>query len=248
VLTQKSLSGGLPPFRIPDGACYEYDVDALPTGHIRGSVLGESGRPLGVASVELYRVGNYSDLQPGLWSFQGSTGFFDFDHVGSGEYIIVFNRANRMDPNSPFPREFYPGAADVTDARAVTLKDGQQLTKINLKLKNGYPTRLLRVHLKWTGSRPAGSVTVMAKADQGENPAAQEIGDGLYQFTLFRSGSYTISSWEDLTPPRPGENPHPDCTIPARIETPPAVVSGGDISVKEIDLTYESPACTKDSQ
>ena len=38
-LSQKTLTGGLPPFKIPNDACYEYDVDALPTGHIRGSVL-----------------------------------------------------------------------------------------------------------------------------------------------------------------------------------------------------------------
>ena len=46
-------SGGLPPFKIPNEACYEYDVDALPTGHIRGSVLGADGKPLEVASIDV---------------------------------------------------------------------------------------------------------------------------------------------------------------------------------------------------
>jgi hypothetical protein len=36
-LTQKPLTGGLPPFTIPNGACYEYNVDVLPIGHIHGS-------------------------------------------------------------------------------------------------------------------------------------------------------------------------------------------------------------------
>ena len=97
-LTQKTLSGGLPPFKIPNGACYEYDVDALPTGHIHGSVLGPDGKPLPLASVELYRAGQYQDQSPGLWAFQSSKGSFDFDHVGPGEYTLVFNRMNRTDP------------------------------------------------------------------------------------------------------------------------------------------------------
>src|SRR5271154_1134659 len=54
--TQKTLKGGLPPFKIPNGACFEYNVNALPTGKIRGGVLGPDGKPLQLASVELYRA------------------------------------------------------------------------------------------------------------------------------------------------------------------------------------------------
>jgi hypothetical protein len=245
-LTRKSLTGGLPPFKIPNGACYEYDVDALPTGHIRGSVLGPGGKPLPLASVELYRAGTYDDSRPGLWGFQGAEGVFDLDHVGAGEYILVFNRANRMDPNAPFPRAFYPGVADVDNARPIKLKDGQQLQKVNMQLKDGYPTHPLRVQVKWQGARPPGSVTVMAKADQGENPSAQKVGDGLYQFTLLESANYTISGWEDLTPRRAASSRgSADCAAPARIEAAPVTVSGSDADTKSITLTLTSPACGK---
>ncbi len=248
-LTRKSLTGGLPPFKIPNGACYEYDVDALPTGHIRGSVLGPGGKPLSLASVELYRAGAYSDSRPGLWGFQGAEGIFDLDHVGAGEYILVFNRANRMDPNAPFPRAFYPGVADLSDARPIKIKDGQQLLKVNMQLHDGYPTHLLRVQVKWQGARPPGSVTVMAKADQGESPSAQKLGDGLYQFTLFESGSYTFSAWEDLTPRRAtSDRAGADCAPPARIEAEPVTVSGADLEAKSITLNLINPACGKQTQ
>ncbi len=248
-LTRKSLTGGLPPFKIPNGACYEYDVDALPTGHIRGSVLGPGGKPLPLASVELYRAGTYDDSRPGLWGFQGAQGVFDLDHVGMGDYILVFNRANRMDPNAPFPRAFYPGVADLSDARPIKLKDGQQLLKVNMQVGGGYPTRLLRVQVKWQGARPPGSVTVMAKADSGENPSAQKLGDGLYQFTLLESGNYTLSAWEDLTPRRVAPSrSHADCSPPSRIEAETVTVSGSDADTKSIALTLSSPACGKQTQ
>ena len=248
-LTRKSLTGGLPPFKIPNGACYEYDVDALPTGHIRGSVLGPGGKPLPLASVELYRAGTYDDSRPGLWGFQGAQGVFDLDHVGPGGYILVFNRANRMDPNAPFPRTFYPGVADLNDARPIKLKDGQQLLKVNMQVGGGYPTRLLRVQVKWQGGRSPGSVTVMAKADSGENPSAQKLGDGLYQFTLLESGNYTLSAWEDLTPRRAAPSrSHADCSPPSRIEAESVTVSGSDAEAKSIALTLISPACGKQTQ
>ena len=85
----------------------------------------------------------------------------------------------------------------------------------------------------------------MAKADPGENPAAQKIGESLYQFTLLESAKYTISAWEDLTPkravPRAGQS---DCAEPARIETPPVAVSGSDHATKEVLLVFPLPGCS----
>jgi len=243
-LTQKPGAGGLTPFKIPNGACYEYDVLALPTGHIRGSVLGPTGKPVPLASVELYRQQSYSDSRPGLWGFQGASGVFDFDHVGPGEYILVFNRANRLDPNTPFPRTFYPGVSEFDDAKPIRLKDGQQLLNVVLHLKDAYPTRPLRVHVKSEGARPPGKVTVMAKADQGDNPAARELADGTYEFSLLESASYTISAWEDLSPPR-GASEHRDasCAPSARIDASPVVVQGSDLDTKEVSLSLPMPVC-----
>ena len=245
-LSLKTLPGELPPFTIPNGACYEYDVDALPTGHIQGSVLGPGGKPLKIASVELYRVGHYQDERPGLWSFQGAKGVFDFDHVGPGEYLLVFNRGDKQDPNSPFPRSFYPGVTELSDAKPITLKDGQSLTKVNMKLSNGYPTRDVRVHVKWTGAQPPGNTTVMAKAAQGGNPSAEKIGEGLYQFALLASDSYTFSAWEDLLPPKAAPRGKvPVCIVPARIDAPAVSIDGADPDAKEVTLIFPSTGCGK---
>ncbi len=248
-LSQKSLTGGLPSFTIPDGACFEFDVDALPTGHIRGTVIGPKGKPLPVASLELYRAGTYSDSRPGLWAFQGSTGFFDFDHIGAGEYILVFNRMNRMDPDAPYPRAFYPGVANAADATPIEVKDGEQLSKINLQVSGAYSSRTVRVHLKWQGIRPPATVTVTAKADHGDNPAVQEISDGLYQFTLIDSANYTVSAWEDLHAYRiPASKGKRGCAAPAQIDAPAVSVAGSDADAKEITLTFPSPSCDADSR
>lgn len=250
-LTQKTLTGGLPPFKIPNGACYEYDVDGLPTGHMQGSVLGPDGKPQKLASVELYRAGQYTDSRPGLWRFQGAKGVFDFDHIGPGTYILVYNRANRVDPSSPFLRTFYPGVADLADATAIQVKDGQQLLRVNIKLGEGYPVRPFRVHVTWEHGRPAGSVTVMARADgTGLNPAAEKISEELYEFTLLQSGRYTISAWEDLDPQRavPTRHGQPSCSIPARIETMPVEVDASDTTFKDVTLVFAAVGCTSGEQ
>jgi hypothetical protein len=243
-LTQKTLAGGLPPLKLGAGACTEYNVDARPTGKIRGSVLGPKGKPLPIASVELYRADRYDDSRPGLWAFQGAKSGFEFDHLGPGEYILVFNRLNRTDPNSPYPRTFYPGAPDLSNAKRIKLKDGRQLLNANIKLRAGYPTRQLRVRLRWPDGRPPGEIYVIAKADRGENPAVQKIGDARYQFTLLKDAHYSISAWVDLDPQRQAARPAENgCTAPARIDAPPVVVDAADTSAMEITLTFVTPKC-----
>jgi hypothetical protein len=249
VLTHRGTVSGLASFRIPAGACYEFNVDALPTGRIEGSVLGPDGKPLQLASLELYRLGSYENSKSGLWTFQGSQGSFVFDHIGSGKYIIVYNRPNRIDPNAPFPRTFYPGVLNVSEAEPVTMKEGQ-VVKVRFELQHPVPTRVLHVHLEWKDGKPPGSVFVMAKADKGDNPAATVAGDGVYDFTLLRSARYTISAWEELDPAAARLVGHgqQDCTIPARINSDSIAVDGADTATRDITLTFSSPTCEPQTQ
>ena len=242
-LSEKTVNGPLPPIEIPNGACYEFNIDALPTGRIRGSVLGADGKPLHLASVELYRSDRYADANPGLWGFQGEKGAFEFTHIGPGDYILVFNRLDRRDPNIPYSRTFYPGVPNPGDTRVIHLKDGQDLEKVNIQLGDRYPTRTIRVQLKWADGRLPGDVYVSAKADQGENPAARKIGDALYEFTLLQSSRYTFSAGEDPDPGHPGRAGKHECSVPAHMDAPPVTVDAGESDVKLITLEFPSVPC-----
>lgn len=202
-LSERTLTGPLPTFTIPADACYEYNVDALPTGRLTGTISDPDGKPLRLASLELFRVGNYNGARSGLWTFQGSKGVFEFDHVGPGQYIIVYNRGNRMNPNSPYPRTFYPGTENVNEAKSIDVKEGDDLTNIDFVVKDPFPTRAVRIHLDWRDGKPPGTVTVMAKADKGDNPSAQKVADGVYELTLVKAAHYTISAFEDVNPSAP---------------------------------------------
>jgi hypothetical protein len=245
VLTHRGTVSGLASFKIPAGACYEFNVDALPTGSIEGTVLGPDGKPLPLASLELYRAGSYRPDRSGLWTFQGSTGSFLFDHIGPGKYVIVYNRPNRIDPNAPFPRTFYPGTESASEAKPIDITKDGQVVKVKFKLEDGRPTRILRVHLEWKDGKPPGSVFVMAKADRGDNPAANLVADGVYEFTLLKSAHYTISALEELDPAaaRFIARGRANCMVPARINSDSLAVSGADTSTSDVTLTFSGPEC-----
>jgi hypothetical protein len=248
-LSQRTLVGPLPIFKLPDGACYEFNVDALPIGHIRGTISDPDGKPLRLASLELFRVGTYNGSRSGLWTFQGSQGVFEFDHIGPGQYVIVYNRGNRMDPNSPFPRTFYPGTEDLSQAKPIEVKESGQLDNVNFSVGDPFPTRKLRVHLEWKDGKPPGSVFLMAKGDKGDNPAPQKVDDGVYEFPLLQAAHYTISAWEQLDPVRSVEGKgQTQCVTPARIDSDAQFVDGADANTSDITLTFASPPCNPSQQ
>jgi hypothetical protein len=85
----------------------------------------------------------------------------------------------------------------------------------------------------------------MAKAEDGsDNPAAQKVGDGVFEFPLLESGKYTVSAWEDLDPQRPGARAT-TCTIPARIDAAPVSIDGSDKDAKEVTLIFAAVECAK---
>jgi hypothetical protein len=84
----------------------------------------------------------------------------------------------------------------------------------------------------------------MAKAEQGENPAVQKLGEGIYEFTLLQSAHYTISAWEDLDPQHLSQRRGKEtCTIPAHIEAEPSIVDGADTTTKQVTLNFASIEC-----
>jgi hypothetical protein len=87
----------------------------------------------------------------------------------------------------------------------------------------------------------------MAKASKGENPAAQRIGEGIYDFTLLQSARYTISGWEDLDPQRLSQRRGKEtCAIPARIDADSVTIDGADTETSQITLTFPSITCEKE--
>ena len=202
-LADPGIKGPPPPIWLETGACYEFNIDAMPVGQIRGSVLGPQGKPLHPASVELYRQGRFREDRPGWWAFQGSDGFFEFDHVPPGEYILVFNRRNRRDPNAPFPRAFYPDAGDVDQAKAIEVDEGGSVVTADIRLQQGFASHRVRVAIKSPRNELPHGVYVVAKADKGDNPIAYRMPDGTYEITLLQGVSYRISAWGYLDSPRP---------------------------------------------
>ncbi len=233
-VAQQLHKGAVPPFELPRQSCYEYDLTALPTGRITGSVTGPDAKPLRQTSVDLYRVGQYREGQAGLCAYQGEGKPFEFAHLPAGDYIIVFNNLNRANPDAPFPRTFYPGVAHLGSSQTIRLADGQQISHADIHVSGGLPTRRIAVRLTW-GERKQSEYyppTIIVSASQGTQPYPYKTSDLSYTLNLLLTARYTIHGEAYC---RAGTK--------EKTETSAVTVDGSDPSVSDVTLVFDKGQC-----
>jgi hypothetical protein len=239
-LAKTILSDPIPQITLPDNACYQDDIDALPTSRIRGRVIGPDGSPLKNADVELFRKERYKESDLGWWEFQDEeAGHFEFDNITPGVYVIVFHNSNRPDPDIPYPRTFYPGTPDFASALPLTVGDGQQILDADIHVSSGSTTRLLTVRVSWSQTPTPDDVFVTAEASSGPEIYGKNLAPGVYELTLFRDAHYSIFASQDCGLRWEGNTGTP---IGDR-ETQRIELDGSDSRTTEIFLSLQDESC-----
>jgi hypothetical protein len=155
-LAQTILSGPPPPIEIADRACMEREITALPEASITGHVINDSGEPVELARVALYRdelYGRRGGPAPRTELQQGSKPFV-FDHIAPGNYILVFNERDGRDPDAPFGRTFYGDAHDLTQAQQLVVSEADTLIAADIHVRGGAETRKIRVNVIGVDGQP----------------------------------------------------------------------------------------------
>jgi hypothetical protein len=233
----------VPPFDLPSHSCFDFDLYALPTGEILGRLIGPDGKQLQSASAELFTVHRYKKGESGLRSFQGvnrpienKLRPFDFYHLPPGDYLLVFNAANREDPDAPYQRTFYPGVANPESAKIIHLAAGQKILDADIHLSNPQPTRKFTVRLAWgeTVRQDFYSPIVIVKASRGTQPHAHKTGESTYTLNFLLDAQYTIHAEAYCRGDTTG-----------KVQTSAAAVDGNDQKVSEVTLTFGRGDCRR---
>ncbi len=141
VLGELILKGPMPPISVAENACGEVDLNALPTGRISGRIVSSNGDGVSgwdAAPLQLFRADRYKENargwdDRGWWIFPKDGGYFTFDHVAPGDYVLVFNYGNSA-VRSKYPLTFYPSAAEFQHATTIHVGDGEQVNEIVMRL------------------------------------------------------------------------------------------------------------------
>jgi hypothetical protein len=240
-LGQRIGNRPVPPFELPPRSSFEYDIYAFPSGRISGSVIGPDGKALHSAGAHLYLLNRYRDGKPGLWSYQGEGRPgekwkpFEFYHLPPDDYVLVFNPENSGLPDTPFPRTFYPDAADFASSTIIHLTPGQQILKADIHVSNPLPVQRITVRLAWGGREPEEyyPAQVIVEAGTGTPPYPFPAGQDTYTLNLLPRVRYTIRAAAYCR------------TSTQKTETSAVVVDGSDRSASLVTLTFDKGECTQ---
>jgi hypothetical protein len=235
-LAQTILSAPQPPITLPENACYQQDINALPTGRIRGRVIGPDGTPLKNADVALFRDDRYTEDGMGWWEYQGKEkAHFEFEHVAPGRYVIVFHNSNEPDPDIPYSRTFYPASPDLKSAIPIVIGEGEQVLNADIHVSGGRPTRKLVVRVRWNENPTPDDVYLVVEASDHSRPLPEVLSPGVFRITLIRGVQYTISARQacggNTSMPTGDRN------------TDPVAVDGSDDRTTGVSLSLQDEAC-----
>jgi hypothetical protein len=229
---QEILGGPLPPLKLPAHACFESDVTALPSGRIRGRVLGPDRKLLTFAAVDLFLRAKYKTGGPGWYESQDrEKGYFEFQNVSPGDYILVYNDGGRIDADEPYPRTFYPGVSDLSNARVIHLAPGQKIDDADISVTGGHATREITVRFAAETDGLPDINYVWGKGSDGQTTTEVEISPGVYSISILKGVRYDLH----------GEG---YCSAADKKSTTESVqVDGSDESVATFTLTFPGPGC-----
>ena len=235
-IAQTILSEPVPPIDLPQNACYEYNVEMLPTGRIRGKVLGPDGNALPYASVELYRPSRYGGDRRSLgWSESQDLKKpeFVFEHVAAGDYILFYNDQERIDPMTPYPRMFYPGVSELKQAQIIHVEEGQEISGLEFRVSGGRTTRAITVRLVAPNEELPDINYVEAGGNDGSYLSEQELSSGVFRILVFPGIRYTMQG-------------SGYCSATGKeSKTPVVVVDRSETGPSEMALTFPGPGCPK---
>jgi hypothetical protein len=163
----------LAPFDLPAHACEAHNIEVFASGSIQGRILDSSDKPL--KSAFAYIVPAHEKALPKksqlYWEYQGKEDFFKFVHLPPGEYLIVVNPEDSLNPEFPYRRTFYPGVPDRASASIITILGGEQIKDADIRLVQQFAPRHATVRVTWADGSLIRDFVLVAAIGTA-NPAA----------------------------------------------------------------------------
>lgn len=148
--------------KVNDRGCAEERFFAQNDSRIRGRVLQPDGRGSPKAMVAIVPVDSSDKMS---WTQTDHTwadenGYFEFGQIPPGRYLIGTNIGESPDSEHPYPRTFYPGVTERSQARVIEVGLGQKLKDLDIQLPAPLTEGVVSGAVTWLDGRPAAHAEV----------------------------------------------------------------------------------------
>jgi 5-hydroxyisourate hydrolase-like protein (transthyretin family) len=192
---------------VNDRGCAREDFVAHNDSRIAGRIVDEEGRGVPELNVELIPVNSPDTMQLNgideTWTDEA--GQYDIDKIAPGRYLLGINITSSPTRKHPYPRTFYPGVTERSQATVINIALGQKLADINIQLSTKLNERRVQGFAVWPDGRPAANVDIHLEDVNRPGWCVNECGtktDAQGRFTLqgFEGYTYVVQALADKSP------------------------------------------------
>jgi hypothetical protein len=188
---------------IPAGHC-SYDeievfkIDLHATAEVGGKVLDGSSQPVTHGRVHLYYVApKNGDLDAKSTEIK-EDGSFKFENVAVGNYYLVINPRDEApsESDAPYPKTFYPGAADESKATPLIITEGLKLGDLILRVRPAMRERVLTGTVVWPNGKPVADASIsLYDAEKDRYVLSVKADDkGRFKMSVYGDFKYEIKA------------------------------------------------------
>lgn len=181
---------------IRDRGCAFARFTLVPRTSLSGKVLDENGEPASKIMVDLVPSDQIGERHQKDNRFveADDNGRFEFNAIPPGEYFLGIRLSRLGRPTFPYPRAFYPSTQDLSQAKAITIREGMTLEGYDLQLPEKLTKRIIEGVVLWPDGRGVSDARMcVEEVEHSEGSSCG--GDGL---KVEEGGRFSFAGLEGL--------------------------------------------------
>lgn len=175
--------------KVGDRGCAVESFWLESNAQLSGRVLNPQGLP--VAKSEIFMIEADKELYRGHWdaAYSDEEGKYGFKFIPPGRYVLLIRFDGMTSQTRPFPKMYYPGVSEKSQAKVFTISEGQRIENYDLKV----PPLPQEYDVQGTVTWPDGKPAVGARVgySSGEDPVS-------YSASVDAEGRFNFKSYEGL--------------------------------------------------
>lgn len=149
---------------VADRGCATVNYSVVDNGRLSGRVLDPDGQPAARVLLALMDK-DHSDPKTnwGKLVRADKEGHFSFSALPPGQYLLAVNLNRFPEPNDPtnaYPRTYYPGVTDISEAEIITLAAGENLREVNMQLPSRRSPGVISGKVVWDDGTPVANAGI----------------------------------------------------------------------------------------
>jgi hypothetical protein len=196
---------------LANGGCAVVSFWLENDGQLNGRIFNPQGLPVNKAEIRLIE----SDKEPyrghSDTAYSDEEGRYAFKEIPPGRYVLSIRFDGMTSQNRPFPATYYPGVRDQTQAKVVTIGEGQRISDYDLLMPPLPLEHEVTGIVVWSNGKPVPAARVEYIVTGDSVGYGTEVEKGNFSFVAYEGlrltirasveaekGKYVYSDWAQV--------------------------------------------------